>query len=527
MAKPTDEIEDISQVEVKLKPFLGIQPGLYLTVIYSLAALVLLFLLLFLPGIRKNGTVYTFESVPSGAAVHVDGLYAGSTPVKAFIESGEHEVIVSRPHFETNSKTIRTGGRLFGSLFVPRRVAIRSDLELDDLELFLLSRLGEISEWGLVNQFGPSYQAPNLISATVADYYDAEARDEALLDQFLESVLSSLNGEVFLADYLRALFLRESHGRVPAARSVVRLIRRIAALDTLFPGLALLISATFPSEIAAEYLASDWFDAVVGTYREILGEYAEHEENRTRDERIIAGLPFVLVPPGRFTMGMPIGGAAGAELPHPETTQELYMLKGEVTRRWFSFFLEEHPEWGPARRDELVAAGLVDERYLSDWEEDIDRDVPLAYVSMYAARAFADWFGDNLPVAWQSFAARLPLESEWEWASLLFSTESEIEGYIRSDGPLAIDGKDGVEHLQGSLWEWCNTWFHPADYFVKPWRPVPIEAYGVFDTGAEAVVRGGSWANSEVDRVSPVSRGSQPPEWCTPFTGFRIVLVRK
>ena len=66
-AKPAEETEDISQVEVRLKPILGIKPGVYMTGIYGVAVFFLLFMLLFNPGIRNNGTVYTVEIVPAGA----------------------------------------------------------------------------------------------------------------------------------------------------------------------------------------------------------------------------------------------------------------------------------------------------------------------------------------------------------------------------------------------------------------------------------------------------------------------------
>ena len=527
MAKPAEEIEDISQVEVKLKPLLGIKPGVYLTAVYGLVVLLVLFLLLFLPGIRKNGTRYTFESVPGDAAVYVDGSYAGSTPTRAFVEKGSHAITFSRPHFQTFEKTVETKGRIFGSLFAPRTSLLFSDLTLNDPEQLLLERMKEISEWGLINQFGPSYQPPRLISSTVSDYYEAGAQDSELLDDFLESLLPGMNGEVFLADYLRGLFLRESFGKIPSADTALRVIRRVASLNTRFPGLPLLITAAFPQEQTAAYNSSDWFEGVVARYRAKIDEYSTAPKSDNYDERMIAGMPFVLVPAGNFVMGMPIGNTASGDLPHPESTKEFYMLKGEVSRLWFSNFIEENPEWGPDGRDALVASGLVDEEYLSDWDDQSDQTLPVTFVSWHAAVAFAEWFGNSLPAAWQGFAAKLSTESEWEWASLLFSTEKEKSGSIQAEGPVGIEGRSGVEHLQGNLWEWCDTWFHPADYFAKTWDPTSADEGGIFDIGAEAVVRGGSWANTAEDRVTTVSRGSQPPDWCTPFTGFRIVLIRK
>ena len=527
MALIPEEYEEISQVEVKLKPFLGIRPGVYLTVLYTLGALILAFLLLFLPGLRKNGTVYSFDSTPPQAAVYIDEHYAGSTPAKIFVPKGSHSLKIERQFFTTEGTTVTTGGRIFGSLFVARKSRMDVQFELAQPEEFLASRLHEISQWALVNQFGPSYQAPHLISTTVSDYYDSGASDDTIIDRFLVAALSSLNGEVFLADYVRALFLREAHGHAPGADAIVGVARRISGLVSDYPGLALLLPALLQEEVAQTYTESEWFSGHVGSYRELLSTYSISSSTTIRDERIIAGMPFVRVAAGDYAMGMPVGNASSNELPHPVRTSELYMLKGEVTREWYGRFLAENPDWGPDRISDLVAKELVDEQYLSDWGDPLLEDAPIAYVSFNAARAFARWFGESLPPAWQGFSARLPLEAEWEWAARLYDRPLDSDKDVGSDGPLPISGAAGVEHLTGSLWEWCDTWFHPADYFTKPWNPSEAEPGGVFDLGAEAVVRGGSWANNENDRVDVVSRGSQPPQWCTPFTGFRIILVRK
>ena len=51
------------------------------------------------------------------------------------------------------------------------------------------------------------------------------------------------------------------------------------------------------------------------------------------------------------------------------------------------------------------------------------------------------------------------------------------------------------------------------------------ELRAILDTGTERVVRGGSFANRAEDRIGISTRGGQPPDWCTAFTGFRVVLA--
>ncbi len=527
MAKKAERTEETQPVEVKLKPILGIRPGVYLTIIYSALLLIILFLLLFAPGLRKNGTVYTIESSPSGAAVFVDERYAGSTPAEFFVKKGPHTISIQKPYFVKENLTVDTGGRIFGTLFVKKREYIDRELEVADLEGFLVSRLSELSEWALINQFSPSYQPPRVISATVEEFYAAGQTETELLDRYLLAALRSVNGKVFIADYLRAVVLRTANGGVPSVASLARAVNRLAALFDERPGLGFLASSALEGELLAAYRESEWFDDLFGTYRNLIASYGSTEPPRSTESVRIAGLPFVLVPGGEFTMGLPVTNGAGGDFPHPERAGELYMLKGEVTRGWYADFLAANPRWNPANRDALIAEGLVDEWYLHDWGDSVDQDMPVAYVSYYAAEAFAEWFDTLLPARFAGYTARLPEESEWEWAALGYSTNLQMRGEVAAGGPSVISGRPGVENLVGSLWEWCGTWFHPADYFVKPWAPGEVTREAAFDLGAEAVVRGGSWANTKEDRVGPVARGSHPPEWCTQFAGFRIVLAEE
>ncbi len=85
--RPAGENGEI-RVEVHLKPFLGIRPGVYLTILYALLALAVLFFLFFYKGLREQGTYLRVTSLPAGASVSVDGQYAGSSPCEILVKKG-------------------------------------------------------------------------------------------------------------------------------------------------------------------------------------------------------------------------------------------------------------------------------------------------------------------------------------------------------------------------------------------------------------------------------------------------------
>ena len=73
---------------VRLRPIAGLAPGTYLTLLYGAALLALLFLVAVYPGLRFNGSLITFSSSPPGAAVYLDGRFAGTTPVTSRAAAG-------------------------------------------------------------------------------------------------------------------------------------------------------------------------------------------------------------------------------------------------------------------------------------------------------------------------------------------------------------------------------------------------------------------------------------------------------
>ena len=71
--------KQLPEVEpVKLKPFHGIRPGVYIIIIWALIIILLDFVLFVLPGLVSNTSYVTFNEPVVGSGVYEDGIYLGS-----------------------------------------------------------------------------------------------------------------------------------------------------------------------------------------------------------------------------------------------------------------------------------------------------------------------------------------------------------------------------------------------------------------------------------------------------------------
>ena len=518
MAKEREEELDISSVKVKLKPILGIRPGVYLTWLYGILVATLLFFLLFFPGIRKNGTLLSISTSPQGAAVFVDDLYAGSTPLRTFVQKGTRHLFISRPNFISIDEPIPVKGRLFGSLFLKRKLTIEKRLQLDDYHALLQTAFIELSRLALVDRFGASYQPPRVISETIAALFAGNLRDsnevsdlKNLVDVFLTQSLKNMSSNVLLGDLIRGVFLAESEGNVPNAGTIMGVLHKIIQLNVEYQNLSIPLPALLQEEYAQRIVEEPWYLRSYDLVRLALSSSDPPLPGFGAVQQF-AGQTYAFLQAGEFLLGKTEVPGATFELPHLVAVQDLFVGTREVSRGSYQSFVAENPEWRIGNRNVLSQKGLVTDRYLYNWQDPIAGDSAISYVSQNAALAYCEWFTLQLPQRFidEGYTARLPSEREWEWIAKNASQAAE--------SPIA--------QIQGGVWEWTDTWFFPAEYFVSSLKEVLPEPDFLFE-GAEMVVRGGSSANVDEYAVNITTRGSQPPDWCTEFLGFRVVISRQ
>ncbi|HWR11605.1 MAG TPA: formylglycine-generating enzyme family protein [Rectinemataceae bacterium] len=532
---------DIDQATVRLHPIAGVEPRVYLPAVYAILAIFLLFLALILPGIRKNGSYLVFEGTPAKSAVYVGDLYKGSSGQKIFLPSGDYAIRFEREGFAPETRNLHIGGRLFGSLFFPRREKIEFSLSAEKPAELLLSAYREYASWSLAGKPSALYQFPPVLSdaaaalagsgalaggratsgaegagaAAVADAEGAPAALPAPLG-FARDALSATASAESARDGLKASILVSSGG-IPGPLSMVSAARvAIAALCVEKAGAVWLRDILDKDSSASMPLATTAKGA-----GEALAQVGEGKI-RPKGEVFLGGHEFVLFSGG----ALPLGGEApsGSNAGYSAVIPSFGMARTEVTNRQWATFLAANPSWRPDSKAALVEAGLADEFYLDGWKgSGADADKPVTNVSWAAASAYCDWLNAGSRGAWK---AVLPSEGMWEAAARAGLSSPDATTEIKAtwsdaakDGPTRAGAAGystaGLADMFGNVWEWT----------AEAYRPYPAFADGRL-AGDEKTVRGGSWANAS-DSITLFSRGGMPSAHATSFLGFRPAIVER
>jgi hypothetical protein len=452
--------------EVRFKPILGIRPGVYLAGIYGLVILFILFALLFLPGITRPGALLSVKSEPYGAAVLVDGAHWGAAPCELFIPRGNHEIELRLPGFTPRRFERDFGGRVFASLLFPLKAGLDVELEAPDPAAAFKDEAAEFAAWTFAGEPTQNYQIP--LSLSEGAYRQGPgASDPAVRSAMEETLGAALRFGITraaLRDLLRAKFLLDNQGLSPSPLTLLRSAGDILEVLGDTPGAASALADTLGKEAVSTLKNSAWYKA----------------------DSAKAGRTDPLPLPGRT---LALEGLRFLE------TGEFFTCETVVSAGAWDAFLEEKPQWKSENTAALMKDGLVNSGYLKKQAFPGAPEEGVSGVSWYAARAWCEWYSSRLPGVYSSWEVRLPTEAEWEYAA-----------GIRDAG-------------MGNYWEWCGNPFVPLDFFP------PLEEASE-SLSPERPVRGGSWINPP-GSVSRETRGSLPPDSCSPFVSFRPVLAPK
>ena len=539
------EVADLERAaRVRLRPFLGMPPGTYLTGIYALVLVLALFLVLVYPGLRSPGGRIAVTATPRHVTVLLDGRFVGTTPLSVDAGPGTHDLELTRSGFAAVRLQVELAPRVLGTLIVRNRASAHADLELIDAPGVARRSVAEYGGaahvTGIIEDAGRS-----LAGAGPADQY-----------AFLRAVVPFVDRRQALGALVRAAASSAAGGGPVTPQAARRMFDRMLHLNRDDPGLPLWLAATAPGELRQRLAAQRWYREGGERYRSAVASHAASRTAALQGAVAVGGIPFRPIPGGTLLMGDDVDRPVRADAvhdhqPHLRAVAPFLMAETEVTNRQFARFVGAVPRWSPQATAELVRAGLAEPSYLASWSGGVPAsgtlDQPVTHVSHHAAAAFAAWLGTEASAngAWPygDMIVRLPTETEWEWAARgglagqpypngpgtggarLAGTRV---GGARVPGPGAVPVSQpnayGIHDLLGNVWEWTATWYAPADYLLwtgaEPAQPFAAQPRA----GAERVVRGGSWA-SERDLIRVYSRGAQEPAWATPFLGFRLVIA--
>ena len=474
----------MSDDRVRLKPIMGIRPGVYLAFIYGIILLLILFFILIYPGIRNPGSLLVVKSEPWGAAVLVDGVYMDSAPAEIFVARGRRHIELSLPGFQSTHIERDIGGRLLASSFFPSRVNIHEKLVSNIPYEAFIYEAAEFAAWTFAGEPSASYQIPLSLSeaayrlgASAASREDIESMEDTLAAAARFAVTKAS-----LRDLIRAKTLLDNQGLSPSPISLLGSVQDIISYLNKNPMAALWLTDVLEGDALSSLAASEWY------LNSVSFEIQNVPVSRSGGLIHLGNLNFK-----RVDGSLPL---LGVNFPPGTEVESFFISETLISVTAWEAFLSQQPHWRKDNLKELMAQGLVTDDYL-----DPVSGAPAAGVSgisWYAALAFCQWLNEQVQSLPQfySWELRLPSEEEWEYAA-----------------------RSGVVDY-GHFWEWCNNPYAPLSFLSA--APNAITNLG----SPERVLRGGSWVNS-LGLAGIETRASLPPDFSSPFVSFRPVIAPK
>ena len=493
--------------KVRLKPVFGLRPGVYLAIIYTFVLLLILFFTLLRPGIREPGSRVVFSSEPSGAALRIDGVYAGTSPSAFFVPAGNRSMEIVMPGFETLRLETVVPRRIFASRPFPRRYRVSVTLTAADPVAALAISAAEHAQWSFGGEPSLTWQVPRSLSEGV--YRIGPAAAGAEVAEILAASARFAVTRASVRDLVRAKTLADGGGNSPSPLGLARSVSDMVAFLADNPASALWLADILPPASASTLIASEWYQRQLAGFAETVAAESLAPNPATVSPQEL-GLPMGQVRVGGLLFAGLGGGTLvqGEPFPHPVRVDSFLVSTTQVPPSVFADFLDANPKWGRDNLEALEIYGLVSGDYLADfgilspgggWT-----GTGVNAVSWFAAAAFCEWLSTMLPDELSGWEVRLPTEAEWEFAA---------------KSARAWDNLNGLFVPNNGSWEWCKDPYSPLPFLAaSAWA---VDAIG----SPERPVRGGSWLNA-AGITNVETRAFLPPASVSPFVSFRPVIAR-
>lgn len=468
--------KQLPEVEpVKLKPFHGIRPGVYIIIIWALIILLLAFVLFVLPGLVSNTSYVTFNEPVVGSGVYEDGIYLGSATDGVYkTTGGNHKYTFTYEGEEYGEVESKVKRKVFFTLFSHKPQLIVPERSYNDevKEKVVSAFIRDVTSYSAVISAPDTFHYPPIFSAFASNSVEMSIKD--VRDAWLLA-LSHISSSSLYEDYEVGKEILLKSGILFETEESKELEYYIEAL---FNGEKVILEKSMENNILLPTKDGDFF----------------HYEP-------------TIVEMGYSTT---LTVESAKEAPVKVEVYEFSIARNLVTEHDWALFVEENPKWSKDNLETLVEEGLVDSNYLKGitLSPYINSIRPIRNISYYAASAYVEWKSGKDGVIYH-----IPTEKEWYTAS--FSTKDKE--YVTSLVYVENNPTTPTAML-GLLWEFTSTPFIPLSRITDYDKIINLgNMYGYDDV----IVKGGSYV-SDPSSISIDTVGITSKSTCSEFCGLRL-----
>ena len=468
--------KQLPEVEpVKLKPFHGIRPGVYIIIIWALIILLLAFVLFVLPGLVSNTSYVTFNEPVVGSGVYEDGIYLGSATDGVYkTTGGNHKYTFTYEGEEYGEVESKVKRKVFFTLFSHKPQLIVPERSYNDevKEKVVSAFIRDVTSYSAVISAPDTFHYPPIFSAFASNSVEMSIKD--VRDAWLLA-LSHISSSSLYEDYKVGKEILLKSGILFETEESKELEYYIEAL---FNGEKVTLEKSMENNILLPTKDGDFFHY----------------------EPTIVEMGYSTT----FTV------ESAKEAPVKVEVYEFSIARNLVTEHDWALFVEENPKWSKDNLETLVEEGLVDSNYLKGitLSPYINSIRPIRNISYYAASAYVEWKSGKDGVIYH-----IPTEKEWYTAS--FSTKDKE--YVTSLVYVENNPTTPTAML-GLLWEFTSTPFIPLSRITDYDKIINLgNMYGYDDV----IVKGGSYV-SDPSSISIDTVGITSKSTCSEFCGLRL-----
>ena len=468
--------KQLPEVEpVKLKPFHGIRPGVYIIIIWALIILLLAFVLFVLPGLVSNTSYVTFNEPVVGSGVYEDGIYLGSATDGVYkTTGGNHKYTFTYEGEEYGEVESKVKRKVFFTLFSHKPQLIVPERSYNDevKEKVVSAFIRDVTSYSAVISAPDTFHYPPIFSAFASNSVEMSIKD--VRDAWLLA-LSHISSSSLYEDYKVGKEILLKSGILFETEESKELEYYIEAL---FNGEKVILEKSMENNILLPTKDGDFF----------------HYEP-------------TIVEMGYSTT---LTVESAKEAPVKVEVYDFSIARNLVTEHDWALFVEENPKWSKDNLETLVEEGLVDSNYLKGitLSPYINSIRPIRNISYYAASAYVEWKSGKDGVIYH-----IPTEKEWYTAS--FSTKDKE--YVTSLVYVENNPTTPTAML-GLLWEFTSTPFIPLSRITDYDKIINLgNMYGYDDV----IVKGGSYV-SDPSSISIDTVGITSKSTCSEFCGLRL-----